>query len=146
MKNLDKTYYDIDELARKIEERIKELECQEEEKNKKEKYANEDLENNIANIDEIIKEIDKRIAKLEKEEEIDVQDLTDKVNAKLENLDELDIDDDLEKTRYDLEEISKQINETIKALEKKKKDKKRKKAMYCDMARRNARKKNKEID
>ena len=140
MEDLEKTSFDIDELARKIDERIKELEKLEEEK-KQEKYVNEDLEDNISSIDQIIKEIDRRIQELEQEEELNIDDLTSKINAKLESLDEFDVEDDLEKTKYDLEEIAKQINETIKMLEKKKKDKKRKKAMYCDMARRNERKK-----
>ena len=137
MKDLDKTFLDIDELAKKIEARIKELEEKEKKEKKEKEYQNEDLGDNIANLDEIIKEIDKRIAELEEEEQIDIDELTDKVNAKLDALDDFEVEDDLEKTKYDLEEISRQINETIKKLEEKKKDKKRKKAMYCDMARRN---------
>jgi len=124
MKDLDKTFLDIDELAKKIEQRIKELEEKENQKNKEKEYQNAELGNNIANLDEIIKEIDKKIAEIELEEKLDVQELTDKVNAKLAILNEFDDDDDLEKTRYDLEEISRQINETIKALEEKKKKEK----------------------
>ena len=138
MRDLDDTYLDIDELAKKIEKRIQELEAKERENKKEAEYHNDDVGKSIESIDEIIKEIDNRIAELEKEErELDIQDLTDKINSKLMVLDEV-ADDDLGKTRCDLEDISKQINETIKSLEAKKKEKKRKKAMYCDMARRKA--------
>ena len=129
MKDLDDTYLDIDELAKKIEKRIQELEAKEQEKVKKNEYHNDDLGKSIENIDEIIKEIDNRIAELEQEEKtINVHDLTEKINRKLMELDDVN-EDDLGKTRYDLEEISKQINETITNLEAKKKEKKRKKAM-----------------
>lgn len=140
MKDLDDTYLDIDELAKKIEKRIQELEAKEQEKVKKNEYHNDDLGKSIENIDEIIKEIDNRIAELEQEEKtINVHDLTEKINRKLMELDDVN-EDDLGKTRYDLEEISKQINETITNLEAKKKEKKRKKAMYCDMARKKQKK------
>ena len=134
---MDKMQIDIDELARKIEKRIEELEAQQ---RKEEKYNDEKLGETITNLDEIIKEIDKKIAELEAEEEkkvsIDIEKLTNKVNERLALLDDVN-EDDLGKTLYDLEEISKVINNTISELEKKRKEKKRKKKMYCDMARRN---------
>lgn len=143
MKDLNETYLDIDDLAKKIEKRIKELEEKESKKHKEKKYADENLGENIANLDEIIKEIDKRIQEIEEEEKFDIDDLTNKVNAKLASLDDAVFkEDDLEKTKYDLEDISRQINQTIKSLEQKRKERKRKKAMYCDMARKNAKKKN----
>ena len=142
MGSLDDTCVDIDELAKNIEKRIQELEAKEKESKKEKEYHNDNLGSSIESIDEIIHEIDRRIAELEKEEEnIDVQDLTDKINQKLMAFDEVE-EEDLGKTRYDLEEISRQINETIKNLEEKKKEKKRKKAMYCDMARKNKNKMN----
>ena len=124
----------IDDLVKKIEKRIQELNEEEEKKKAK-------LENTITNLDEIIAEIDKRIAELEKEEneecQFDLNKINEKVNSRLAEMNEKE-EENLEKTIYDLSEITKKINETMKALEKKKKDKKRKKAMYCDMARRKA--------
>ena len=141
MKDLDDTYLDIDELAKKIEKRIQELEAKEKEQKKEMHYHDNKIGKSVESIDEIIHEIDNRIAELKKEEEkIDIQELTNKINRKLMDLDDV-VEEDLGKTRYDLEEISKQINETIKSLEDKKKEKKRKKAMYCDMARKKAHKK-----
>ncbi len=99
-------------------------------------------------MDLIIKQIDERIAEFEAQEkvekektvELDLDDLTRKINKKLEKLDDI-VEEDLGKTLYDLSEISKAINETIKNLEAKKKKKKARKAKYCDMARKNANKK-----
>ena len=71
MKDLDKTFIDIDDLAKKIEARIKELEEKELKEKKKKEYVNEDLASNMADLDEIIKEIDKRIEELEKEEKVE---------------------------------------------------------------------------
>ena len=136
MDSYDKTYLDIDELAKKIEERIKELE----KKNapSKEEYSSKSMEENMSDLDDIIRQIDERIKELEKqdEEELDlnVVDLTEKVNCKLAKLDDVS-DDDAGKTLYDLSEISNAINETIKALEAKRKKKKQQKARYCDLAR-----------
>jgi chromosome segregation ATPase len=149
MDSYDKSYLDIDELAKKIEERIKELELQEQEENKKyaknEEYTDKEVEESIQDLDEIIKQIDARIAEFEREEaakekELNLEDLTKKINAKLAKLDDV-VEEDLGKTLYDLSEISAAINETIKNLEAKRKAKKAKKAKYCDMARKNANKK-----
>ena len=151
MDSYDKTYLDIDELAKKIEERIKELESQEKpEKGNQDvevldEYFNKEMEKNISDLDDIIRQIDERIAEFEKEDksskekELNVEDLTNKVNKKLEKLDDMK-EEDLGKTLYDLSEISYAINETIKKLEEKKKMKKAKKAKYCDLARKNAKK------
>ena len=140
MDSYDKSYLDIDELAKKIEARIKELEIQEKETKEEKEYSNKKIEKNIADLDEIIRQIDERIAKFEeensKEKDLDVVDLTDKVNNKLAKLDEI-ADEDVGKTIYDLGEISNAINETIKKLEAKKKKKKAMKAKYCDLARKN---------
>ena len=149
MDSYDKSYLDIDELAKKIEERIKELELQEKEEKKKvtmaEEYSSKEIEQSIQDLDEIIKQIDARIAEFEKEEEkkkakpreLDLEDLTRKINKRLEALDEIE-EDDLGKTLYDLSEISAAINETIKNLEAKRKKKKQQKAKYCDLARKKA--------
>ena len=145
---LDKSYLDIDELAKKIEERIKELELQENKETKKdqvqEDYSDKDMEKSISDLDRIIKEIDARIAEFEKEEEVkkelDIEDLTKKVNKKLEKIDDV-TEEDLSRTIYDLSAISEAINETIKNLEAKKKKKKAMKAKYCDLARKKANKK-----
>lgn len=126
----------IDDLVKKIEKRINELNKEEEKKKAK-------LDNTISNLDEIIKEIDRRIQELEKKEtkqvEINLDKINERVNSKIAKLNEAQ-EEAIEKTIYDLNEITKKIDETIKLLEKKKKEKKRKKAMYCDMARRNQRK------
>lgn len=145
MEDLEKTFIDIDELAKKIEERILELEKESlvKENVVSEKYLNDNLANDIDDLTSLINEIDKRILELEVEEqeeniELDIKDLTEKVNLKLESLEEESFDDDLGKTLYDLNEISKIINETIKKIERQK-EKKRKKAMYCDLARKKER-------
>lgn len=149
MDSYDKSYLDIDELAKKIEERIKELELQEKEENEKiinkEEYSSKEIEKSIKDLDDIIRQIDERIAEFEKEEkmkekQLDLEDLTKKINKKLEKLDDIE-EEDLGKTLYDLSEISAAINETIKNLEAKRKKKKQQKAKYCDMARKNASKK-----
>ena len=138
MDSYDKTYMDIDELARKIEERIKELEKKDKEQKNKEEYSNEEVAQNIADLDEIISQIDERIKELESEDDfIDVDSITKKVNQKLAKLDEVN-EDDLGKTIYDLSEICDAINKTIKTLEEKKKKRKEQKARYCDLARKKA--------
>ena len=140
MDSYDKTYLDIDELAKRIEERIKELEKKDKESKEEIEYTNKETEKNIADLDDIIREIDLRISELEKEdkkknnEKIDVDLLMEKVNDKLANLNQVD-EEDLGKTLYDLSAISDAINETIKSLEEKRKKKKQQKAIYCDMAR-----------
>ncbi len=143
MDGYDKSYLDIDELAKKIEARIKELELQEKKELEAKEYADKKNGKDIADLDDIIRQIDERIAEFEREEaakELDIEDLTRKINKKLAQMDEV-VEEDLGKTLYDLSEISKAINETIKNLEAKKKKKKARKAKYCDMARKNANKK-----
>ena len=121
----------IDEIIKTIEKKMVDLENKKHEKD------------NITDLDEIIKEIDKKIDELEieeKEKRIDIDLLNKKINNKLKESKEYS-DDDLDRTIYDLSEIAKTVDKTIKQLEAKKKDKKRKKAMYCDMARRQQNKK-----
>lgn len=149
MEDMDKTFIDIDELARRIDERIKELEELNNIGNtKEEEYTNDTLGNDMNELNELIAAIDKRILELEEQEkgmefELNIEELTEKVNKKLDELSFEDAkEEDLDKTFYDLNEISKIINDTIKKLEKQK-EKKRKKAMYCDLARKKARKCNK---
>lgn len=139
MEDFNKIKIDMDKLSAKIEKRIDELEVR---RKKEREYKDRKLEETITDLDKIIKEIDKRIHELDIEEKISfgVDYLTEKVNKKLELLDNVS-DDDLEKTITDLSEISKQINDTVSELERKKKEKKRKKAMYCDMARKRERNK-----
>ena len=126
-------YLDIDELAKRIEERIKELEHKDD-KTKNESSHKKD--ERISDLDKIIADIDKRIQELDEESKnsLDVDMLMDKINKKLAK-DEKSFDDN---ETYDLSEITKAINETIRALEEKRKKKKQDKARYCDMARRNA--------
>ena len=133
---MKKKEYNIDEIIKQIENKIKELE--------KEKQKKKIQESSIADLDDIIKEIDKKIQELDKEnkpkpKKIDVNKLNEKINQKLSKLEGFE-EDVLDRTIYDLSEISKTVNDTIKQLEKKKKEKKRKKAMYCDLARKNAKK------
>ena len=121
----------IDEIIKTIEKKMDDLENKKHERD------------NITDLDEIIKEIDKKIDELEiedKEKRIDIDLLNKKINNKLKESKEYS-DDDLDRTIYDLSEIAKTVDKTIKQLEAKKKDKKRKKAMYCDMARRQQNKK-----
>ena len=131
---MEKDFLDIDELAKKIEERIRELE-KKEGKNK-EKVVDDKTSSKMADLDQIIAEIDKRIRELENEsiDEIDVNLLMDKVNRKLSKSGKETEKDSL----YDLDEITKAINETIKTLEEKRKSKKIQKAKYCDLARKKA--------
>ncbi len=133
---MKKKEYNIDEIIKQVENKIKELE--------KEKQKKKIQESSIADLDDIIKEIDKKIQELDKEnkpkpKKIDVNKLNEKINQKLSKLEGFE-EDVLDRTIYDLSEISKTVNDTIKQLEKKKKEKKRKKAMYCDLARKNAKK------
>ena len=149
MDNNEKSYLDIDELARKIEERIKALESketkQEEKKEEKKKETKEVIvdkktNNKLSDLDKIIDEIDKRIKELDEEtiSEFDVNLLMDKINNKLSS-DEENPDEGSSEGIYDLEEITKAINETIKILEEKRRKKKAQKARYCDLARKRAR-------
>ncbi len=140
MDSYDKTYLDIDELAKRIEDRIKELE-KKSVPLKGEEYTSKKVEKNMSDLDDIIRQIDERIREIEKDQSkeinINVDDLTKKVNSKLSKLDDVS-DEDAGKTLYDLSEISNAINETIKALEDKRKKKKQQKAKYCDLARKKA--------
>lgn len=132
---------DIDELAQKIENRIKELEKKSnEEETKIEETVDDGMtDEHILELDEIINEIDQRIAELERSEnaKIDIDDLQEKVNTKLEKLEHEE--DDIDRTINDLSQISDSINEMMKTLEVKRKMRKKKKAMYCDLARKKAR-------
>lgn len=131
---------DIEELSRRIEESIRKIENA----NKKiETNMEEVLEPKFSNeeIDRLIGEIDNHLESLKqvkKEDtiDIDLEELTRDINNKLDGLEDEETDDTLEKTLYDLSEISNMIKETLNRLEKDK-EKKRKKAMYCDMARKN---------
>ena len=69
-----------------------------------------------------------------KDIELDLDELTKEINQKLDDLEEEPTEDNLEKTLYDLSEISSMIKEALAKVDKSK-EKKRKKAMYCDMAR-----------
>ena len=152
MDSYDKSYMDIDELAKKIEMRIKELEKLDTKKEEKLEYCDKKTQKHIVELDEIIREIDSRIEELERKEkeniELNVDDLTKKINKKLEKLEDIS-EDDLGKTIYDLSEISNSINEVMKTLEAKRKRKKQLKAKYCDLARKKAKdikkKKNKKV-
>ena len=134
----NKEYLDIDELARRIEERIKALESNKNEKKeikketKKEVVIDKKTNEKLSDLDKILNELDKRIQELDKESvsEFDVNLLMDKIN------DKLSLDEEEDNKIYDLEEITNAINETIKALEEKRRKKKDQKAMYCDLARR----------
>ena len=141
MDSYDKTYMDIDALAEKIEQRIKELEKSDSSKTPNNEYLDKKTAKHITELDEIIKEIDSRIEELEaieeKSKELNVDDLTKKVNQKLEKLEDIK-EDDLSKTIYDLSEISNAINEVMKTLEAKRKKKKAMKAKYCQLARNKA--------
>jgi len=91
------------------------------------------------NINKLLEDINVYMGKLEKEKspkvEINLEEITKDINKKLAKLDDQK-EDELEKTLYDLSEISAMIKKTIDKLEKDK-EKKRKKAMYCDQARKN---------
>ena len=130
----DKTLFDIDELAHRIEARINELEA---EKKKEEKEKPYDLNALIADIDCKIQELDKKIAK--EEPFLDINKVTKKINAKLDHLDD-EISDDLDKTISDLREINKVINDSMAKFYRDK-EKKRKKAKYCELARKQGNKK-----
>ena len=137
----DKMYFDIDELAKKIEMRIKELEKDNVEKNSNVEYVSKKTKAHIFELDEIIKEIDNRIIEIEEQEAkdkiINIDDLTNKVNKKLEKLDDIK-EEDIGKTIDDLSSISDSINEIMKNLEIKRKKRKQQKARYCDLARKKA--------
>ena len=109
--------FDVDELTKKID--------------------NDDALFSVDEIDRLINEIDDHLSSLKENEDkidLDLDLLTKEINDKLDLLDEEPTDDNLEKTLYDLSEISNMIKETLNKVDKDK-EKKRKKAMYCDMAR-----------
>ena len=76
MKKKDDVAIDIDELVKKIEKRIHELNKDDDKKKSK-------LENTITNLDTIIKEVDRRIAELEKKEEKKFSLDLDSINVKI---------------------------------------------------------------
>ena len=140
MNSNGKEYLDIDELARRIEERIKTLESRQPEEvevkeEKKENIVDEKTDKKLKDLDLIIEEIDKKIKELDEDSisDFDVDLLMDKINDKLSRDEE-----EANNVIYDLDEITKAINETIKALEEKRKKKKAQKAKYCDLARKKA--------
>lgn len=143
MNSLDQKYIDFDELAKKIENRIKELEKNNpRDKNEvKIEFSDKKTQRHLSELDEIINEIDSRIDELEKQSaakvELNIDDLTDKVNNKLEELEYLE-DDELDKTLTDLSNISNAINDAMRDMEAKRKRKKQQKAKYCDLARKRA--------
>ena len=137
----DEMYFDMDELAKKIEDRIKELEKNNVLKNDNVEYVSKRTKAHISELDEIIKEIDSRIEEFDNEKKedvtINIDDLTKKVNKKLEKLDDVK-NVDVSKTISDLSSISDSINEIIKNLEDKRKKRKQQKAKYCALARKRA--------
>ena len=137
---------DVEELTRKIDESINRIE--------NENKVDLDLSNEIPDadtslfsveeIDRLINEIDEHLSTLKDSEDkvdLDLEALTQEINDKLDMLDEEPSEDNLEKTLYDLSEISNMIKEALSKVDKDK-EKKKKKAMYCDMARKNKNKKN----
>lgn len=133
--------FDINELTKRIEESINKIE--------KEQENEVDLSDempvadtslfSVEEIDRLINEIDNQLNSIKENEEkvdLDLDALTKEINDKLDLLDEEPTDDNLEKTLYDLSEISNMIKEALNKVDKDK-EKKRKKAMYCDMARKN---------
>ena len=92
----------IDDLVKKIEKRIEEINKEEEKKKAK-------VENTITNLDDIIKEIDRRIKELEEKEEknisIDLDKINEKVNMKISKMQEAS-EEAIDKTIYDLSEIT----------------------------------------
>ena len=125
----------IDELAKKIEERIKALEGNKTTVVEKPKDIEMTSEEKavISNFDQILEEIERRIQELDEEavSEFDVDDLMDRINKKLSGEEEIAKDN----VTSNNEAISMAINETIRALEEKKRRKKAQKAKYCDLAR-----------
>lgn len=129
--NLDDTMFDIDNLAKKIEDRIMELEGK-----KEEVVDKEEIDKTIYDFGDLLNQIEAKIKEMEAYEEhkIDIDKVTEKVNNKLNYMLEFNDEEELDKTLYDLSEVSSMINETIAKLEKDKL-KKEKKARYCELAR-----------
>ena len=132
----DDTMFDIDELAKRIEDRIKELEG-----TKEEVHEREDIDKTICDFGDLLSQIELKIKEIESYEEnkIDIDEVTNKANAKLNYMLEFHDENEFDKTLYDLEEISQMINEALVKLEKDK-IKKARKAKYCELARQKARK------
>ncbi len=135
MDNYDETYLDIDELAKKIEMRIKELEKNQSREERLE-YANRKKQKPIMELDEIIKEIDDRILEIEQrtqnDSEVDIEYLTDKINKKLEKIED---NNEEKKQEEDLSNIATSINDAMREFDLKRKIRKQQKAKYCDLAR-----------
>ena len=133
--------FDINELTKRIEESINKIEKeQENEVDLSDEMPEADSSLfSVEEIDRLINEIDNQLNSIKENEEkvdLDLDALTKEINDKLDLLDEEPTDDNLEKTLYDLSEISNMIKEALNKVDKDK-EKKRKKAMYCDMARKN---------
>ena len=126
----------VDELARRIEKRIREIDNKriEESKNNQEEFMGERSKNKINDLDLIIEELDKKIKELDEENicEFDVNLLMDKINSKLR------VEEQKREEIYNLKEITEAVDEIIKDFEEKRRRKKEKKAMYCDLARKKA--------
>lgn len=137
--NNDDTMLDIDELTKMVEEKLQELD-----ETKDEVHERSEIDKTIYDFGDLLNRIEAKIKEIEEYEnnKIDIDEVTNKVNAKLNYMLEFHDEDEYEKTLYDLEEVSQMINEALDKLEK---DhiKKAKKARYCDLARKNARKNNK---
>lgn len=131
--------FDVDELAKRIEDRIKKLEG-----TKEEVPGREDIDKTICDFGDLLNQIELKIKEIESYEEnkIDIDEVTNKANAKLNYMLEFHDENELDKTICDLEEISQMINEALLKLEKDK-IKKAKKAKYCELARQKARKQKK---
>ena len=138
--------FDINELTKRIEESINKIEKeQENEVDLSDEMPEADSSLfSVEEIDRLINEIDEHLSTLKDSEDkvdLDLEALTQEINDKLDMLDEEPSEDNLEKTLYDLSEISNMIKEALSKVDKDK-EKKKKKAMYCDMARKNKNKKN----
>ena len=131
--------FDIDELTKRIEESIKKLEQQD--KNQidlSDEIPTEDEPMfTVEQIDKLLSDIDGYLSELSNKDDtidLDLDALTNDINNKLDAMEEESNEATLEKTLYDLSEISDMIKEALNKINKDK-EKKRKKAMYCDMAR-----------
>ena len=131
--------FNIDELTKRIEESIKKLE--EQDKNQidlSDEIPTEDEPMfTVEQIDKLLSDIDGYLSELSSKDDtidLDLDALTNDINNKLDAMEEESNEATLEKTLYDLSEISDMIKEALNKINKDK-EKKRKKAMYCDMAR-----------
>ena len=136
---LENTMIDIDELAKKIEERLKELNNEKQEAHEKKKIK-ADAKKTVDDFCNLLDDIEGKVKRLVEHEVIDklnIEDVTKKINKKLDKV--VNENEELEKTIYNLNEISMVVSETIKKLEKEKKKRERK-AKYCKLAREKERK------